>query len=174
MIVLADSASGAALDTLAQLGRVLVTATKSGGEINAVRFPGFLAQAMQSDVADYDRNEILTVAEAYRFAEARTREYYEQQKLLASEHSRMRGEQADNIAVALLGSLKDANDDPVVASLLDERLTLEQRFKALRARKTQMPVDEYYDELETLLLSIARLQQSIDETTGWSENDNES
>lgn len=174
LIVLAASASGAALDSLAQLGRVLVTATKSGGEINAVRFPGFLAQAMQSEVADYDRNEILTVAEAYRFAEARTREYYEQQKLLASEHSRLRGEQADNIAVALLGSLQDANDDPVVAGLLDERLTLEQRFKALRVRKPQMPVDEYYDELETLLLSIARLQQSIDEATGWSENDSDS
>ena len=174
LVVLAASASGAALDSLSQLGRVLVTATKSGGEINAVRFPGFLAQAMQSEVADYDRNEILTVAEAYRFAEARTREYYEQQKLLASEHPRLRGDEADNIAIALLGSLQDANDDPVVASLLDERLTLEQRFKALRVRKPDMPVDEYYDELETLLLSIARLQQSIDEATGWSETDGNS
>lgn len=174
LVVLAASASGAALDQLAQLGRVLVTATKSGGEINAVRFPGFLAEAMQSEVADYDRNEILTVAEAYRFAESRTRDYYEQQNLLASEHSRLRGEEAGNIAIALLGSLQDASDDPVVASLLDERLTLEQRFKALRVRKTDMPVDEYYDELETLLLSIARLQQSIDEATGWSENDGNS
>lgn len=174
LVVLAASASGAALDTLAQLGRVLVTATKSGGEINAVRFPGFLAEAMQSEVADYDRNEILTVAEAYRFAESRTRDYYEQQKLLASEHPRLRGEEADNIAVALLGSLQDASDDPVVAKLLDERLTLEQRFKALRVRKPDMPVDEYYEELETLLLSIARLQQSIDEATGWSENDGNS
>lgn len=174
LVVLAASASGAALDTLGQLGRVLVTATKSGGEINAVRFPGFLAEAMQSEIADYDRNEILTVAEAFRFAESRTREYYEQQKLLASEHSRLRGEEADSIAIALLGSLQDASDDPVVAQLLDERLTLEQRFKALRASKEQMPVDEYYDELETLLLSIARMQQSIDEATGWSENDSDS
>ena len=174
LVVLAASASGAALDTLSQLGRVLVTATKSGGEINAVRFPGFLAQAMQSDVADYDRNEILTIAEAYRFAEARTREYYEQQKLLASEHSRLRGDEADNIAIALLGSLQDASDDPLVAGLLDQRLTLEQRFKALRVRKPDMPVDEYYNELETLLLSIARLQQSIDEATGWSESDGKS
>lgn len=174
LVVLAASASGATLDTLSQLGRVLVTATKSGGEINAVRFPGFLAEAIQSEVADYDRNEILTVAEAYRFAESRTRDYYEQQNLLASEHPRLRGEEADNMAVALLGSLQDASDDPVVASLLDERLTLEQRFKALRVRKPDMPVDEYYDELETLLLSIARLQQSIDEATGWSESDGNS
>jgi len=174
LVVLAASASGAALDPLSQLGRVVLTATKSGGEINAVRFPEFFAQAVQSDVADFDRNEILTVAEAYRFADARTRDYFEQQKLLASEHSRLRGDLADEFPIALLGSLKDARDDPVVAQLLDERLVLEQTFKSLRERKNDLPVEQYYVELEELLLSIARLQQSIDETTGWSENDADS
>ncbi|MFK8079316.1 MAG: hypothetical protein AB8B97_03450 [Granulosicoccus sp.] len=171
LVVLAASASGAALDSLSQLGRVLVTATKSGGEINAIRFHKFLADAMQSDSADYDRNEILTIAEAYRFAESRTIEYFEQQNLLASEHSRLRGEDADDIAVALLGSLRDAKDDPIVAGLLDQRLVLEQTFKALRLQKENMPVEDYYNELETLLLSIARLQQSIDKATGWSDGD---
>lgn len=171
LIILASSASGAALEALSQPGRVVVTATKSGGEVNAVRFPGFLADAMQSGEADYDRNEILTIAEAYRFAEGRTREYYEAENLLASEHSRLRGEGATDIAVALLGSLKDAKDDPVVARLLDERLLLEQDFKSLKLRKSDMPVDQYYDELEALLISIANLQQSIDEETGWSEKD---
>ena len=174
LVILAASASGAALEPLSQLGRVLVTATKSGGEVNLVRFHEYLAEALQSDVADYDRNEILTIAEAYRFADARTREYYEQQKLLASEHSRLRGEQADEIAVSLLGSLQDAKDDPVVAALLEERLALEQSFKTLRLRKPDMEVGDYYDELETLLLSIARLQQSIDEATGWSERNEDS
>lgn len=171
LIILAASASGSALEALSQPGRVVVTATKSGGEVNAVRFPGFLAEAMQSDVADYDRNEILTIAEAYRFAEGQTRDYYEAEKLLASEHSRLRGDGAADIAVALLGSLKDAKDDPVVARLLDQRLLLEQDFKSLKLRKPDMPVDKYYDELETLLLSIANLQRSIDEETGWSEKD---
>ena len=174
LVVLAASASGAALEPLSQLGRVLVTATKSGGEVNLSRFHEYLAEALQSDVADYDRNEILTIAEAYRFADARTREYYEQQKLLASEHSRLRGEQADEIAVSLLGSLQDAKDDPVVAALLEERLGLEQAFKTLRLRKSDMEVLDYYDELESLLLSIARLQQSIDEATGWSESNEDS
>ena len=174
LVVLAASASGAALEPLSQLGRVLVTATKSGGEVNLVRFHEYLAEALQSDVADYDRNEILTIAEAYRFADARTRDYYEQQKLLASEHSRLRGEQADQIAVSLLGSLQDAKDDPAVAALLEERLGLEQSFKTLRLRKPDMEVLDYYEELETLLLSIARLQQSIDEATGWSERNEDS
>jgi len=174
LIVLAASASGAALDILKQPGRVVVTATKSGGEINAVRFPEYLAEAMSSNVADYDRNEILTIAEAYRFAESRTREYYEQQKLLASEHARLRGDDAADIAVALLGSLKQAKDDPVVTALLDDRLVLEREFKQLTRRKDEMPTADYYAELEALLISIATLQQSIDAATGWSESDADS
>jgi len=171
LVVLGASASGAALDTLSQLGRVLVTATKSGGEINAVRFPGFLADAVASGAADYDRNEILTIAEAYRFAQARTAEYYEQEKLLASEHSRLRGENAPDMAIAYLGSLKDAKDNPVVASLLEQRLQLENAFKAIKQRKPEMAVNAYYEELEQMLLSIARLQQDIDKASGWSDSD---
>lgn len=174
LVVLASSASGAVLESMSQLGRVLVTATKSGGEINAVRFHEYLGEALADDVADFDRNEILTIAEAYRFAESRTREYYEQQSLLASEHSRISGEEADDIALALLGSLRDARDNPAVATLLDERLVLEQTFHSLKSRKADMEVEEYYNELETLLLSIARLQQTIDETSGWSDRDSES
>jgi len=121
LVVLAASASGAALDSMSQLGRVLVT-----------------------------------------------------ENLLASEHSRIRGELADEIAVSLLGSLQDARNDPAVAALLDERLVLEHQFKALRMRKPDMPVEEYYAELETLLLSIAQMQQSIDAATGWNDSDADS
>ncbi|MGQ7844796.1 hypothetical protein ACUNV4_09980 [Granulosicoccus sp. 3-233] len=174
VVVLATSASGAALEALTQPGRVVVTATKSGGEVNAVRFPGYLADAMASSSADYDRNEILTVAEAFRFANARTEAYYEQQNLLASEHARLAGDLASDIPLALLGSLREAKDDPQVAALLDERLTLEDAFKALKARKSQMPVADYYRELEILLIDIARMQQSIDAVTGWSDTDAES
>ena len=174
LLILAASASGAALDALAQPQRVVVTATKSGGEVNAVRFPEYLAAAMEATDADYDRNEILTMAEAFRYASARTQTFYEQQKLLASEHSRLVGDLADDLPVTLLGSLKEAQDDPVVAELLVERLVLEEAFKALTARKPDMAVADYYAELETLLLDIARMQQSIDAVTGWSETDAES
>lgn len=174
LVVLASSASGAALDILSQPGRVVMTATKSGGEINAVRFPGFLAEAMSGSAADYDRNEILTAAEAFRFAQARTESYYEDQALLASEHARLRGDNADEIAVALLGSLREARNDPQIASLLTRRLTLEASFRELKSRKSDMPLADYYAELEILLIDIARLQQSIDAQTGWSEGDAES
>lgn len=174
LLVLAASASGAALEALAQPQRVVVTATKSGGEVNAVRFPEYLAAAMETSEADYDRNEILTMAEAFRYASDRTQTFYEQQNLLASEHSRLVGDLADDLPISLLGSLRQAHDDPVVAELLVDRLVLEEAFKALRSRKPDMAVADYYAELEALLLDIARMQQSIDAVTGWSESDAES
>jgi len=58
LIVLATSASGVMLQQLEKPGRVVVTATKSGGEINAVVFPKYWAAALTTVKADFDRNEI--------------------------------------------------------------------------------------------------------------------
>ena len=171
LIVVATSASGALLSVLSQPGRTVVSATKSAGEINAVRFPEFFAEAMESGKADVDRNEILTMAEVWRFANRKTQDYYEQHKLLASEHARLTGDAAEQIALARFGALKAARDDPEVAALLEQRLNLEQKFNALRHRKAEMATNAYYLELEELMISIARLQQSIDNATGWVDSD---
>ena len=174
LLVLATSSSGALLDVLSQPGRVVITATKSGGELNAVRFPEYLATAIGTEQADLDRNEILTAAEAFRFADNRTREYYETQNLLASEHARLRGDGAESIALAKLGALREAQDDPAVLALLEQRLGLEQRFTAIKQQKSSLSTNDYYAALESVLLELARLQRSIDDATGWSETDGNS
>ena len=171
LVVVAASASGSLLKVLNQPGRILVTATKSAGEINAVRFGQFLAEAMASSIADTDRNEILTIAEAWRFANQKTQDYYEQQKLLASEHARLLGDNSERLPIAKLGALRSAQDNPVVAQLLEQRLILETLFYNLRGRKLSLSKVDYYAELEPLLLSIARLQQKIDAASGWSDSD---
>lgn len=167
LVFVGTSASGAVLEILDQPGRIVVTATKSAGELNAVRFPGFVTEAMTSSVADVDRNEILTLAEVYRYANEQTETYFKERNLLASEHARLTGDGPEQYALARLGSLKDAKDDPVVAKLLDERLVLEDRFHELKAQKDAMQKSEFYSTLEPLLLSIARLQLKIDAATGW-------
>ena len=174
LLVLATSSSGALLDVLSQPGRVVITATKSGGELNAVRFPEYLATAIGTEQADLDRNEILTAAEAFRFADNRTREYYETQNLLAPEHARLRGDGAESIALAKLGALREAQDDPEVLALLEQRLSLEQRFTAIKQQKSSLSTNDYYAALESVLLELARLQRSIDDATGWSDTDGNS
>ena len=174
LVVVATSASGAVLDALAQPGRVVVTATRSGAEVNLVRFPRFFAEALEDTRADLDRNEILTLAEAWRYTTSAVREYYESESLLASEHPELRGDDSNLISLARLGSLAESTDNPVVLELLDQRLELEGEFAALKSRRDSLARADYYIELETLLLKIARLQITIDEETGWSDSDAES
>jgi len=167
LVVVATSGSGALAEVLPQPGRLVVTATKSGGEINVVRFPTHFAAALRDGGADLDRNEIVTLAEAWRFTSAAVAEHYERDNLLASEHPRLFGDGADTLALARLGSLARAVDDPAVASLLDERQALEARFVALRASKSERAATDYFAALEDLLVRMARLQARIDEATGW-------
>lgn len=170
LVIVATSASGALVETLSQPGRVVATATRSGSETNLVRFPRFMAEAMSGSQADYDRNEILTLAEVWRYTNAAVEEYYETESLLATEHAVLSGEGSNEISLALLGALATSTENPEVIRLLDQRLGLESAFAALKQRKSEMSRSDYYTELEQLLLQIARLQIRIDAASGWRES----
>ncbi len=166
VIIASTSASGALLKPMSQPGRTVITATKSGGELNAVRFTEYFAQALASDEADVDRNELLSVEESFIFANNLTVRYFEEQKLLASEHARFEGGDASSVTLATLGALKDAKNNPAVAALLDDRTVLEKAFYEVKARKQDLSAAEYYAELEAVLIDIARLQKRIDALIG--------
>jgi len=166
VIVASTSASGALLKPLAQPGRTVITATKSGGEINAVRFSEYFADALANEAADVDRNELLSVDEAFIYANNLTVQYYEEKKLLASEHARFEGKDAGSVTLATLGALRDAQNNPAVAALLDERALLETTFYQVKARKTSLSKTDYYEELEAVLIDIANVQKRIDSLIG--------
>lgn len=167
LVVLATSASGSMLKTLEASERVLVTATKSGSEANAVQFGRYWADALLGARADFDRNEIISVEEAFRYASAKVDDHYSELNLLATEHSRMIGRQAQRLSVARTGSLLGAGNNPAVTRLLADRTQLELELDDLRLRKTQYSQTEYLDELEILMLQMARLQRKLDRETGW-------
>jgi len=166
VIIASTSASGALLRPLGQPGRTIITATKSGGEINAVRFSEYFVEALSTDLADVDRNELLSVEEAFIYANDLTVRYYDEQKLLASEHARFEGADSSSVTLATLGALRDAQNNPGVAALLDERALLESQFYEVKARKTSLPNSDYYQELEAVLIDIAKLQKRIDSLIG--------
>jgi len=167
LIVLATSASGVMLQQLQKPGRIVITATKSGGEINAVVFPEYWATALTTVKADFDRNEIVTVTEAFRFTRKAVEDHYKERNLLASEHARLIGEGADQQPIAMIGSLRNVGDNPKVAELLNQRADLEKQFHALVATKDQSTLNDYYDRLQTLMLRFAHVQRSLDQETGW-------
>ncbi|HOL73945.1 MAG TPA: hypothetical protein PKW45_21050, partial [Bryobacteraceae bacterium] len=108
LIVNMTSASGACLELWSKPNRVVITATKSGTEKNATLFARFWVEALREPAADTDKNETVSAAEAFRYAEQKTAKFYESQKRLATEHARMEGDAASSFIVARFGQASAA------------------------------------------------------------------
>ena len=81
------SASGPFVNRLSGRNRVIVTATKSGFEHNYARFGDYLSQAITDPEADLDKDEQVSLLEAFLAASSRTNEFYQQDARLVSEHA---------------------------------------------------------------------------------------
>ncbi len=91
LVVVATSTSGAVADKWPKANRVVITATKNGGERNAVRFGGYWAEALTSEEADRDKDGSVTAQEAYDFAVRRVGDAFKSDAAIASEHAKLVG-----------------------------------------------------------------------------------
>jgi hypothetical protein len=183
-VVNGASASGPFINKLSVPGRVIVTATRSGQEVNFARFGGHFASAIGSLEADLDKDGQTSLLEAYLFAASRVTEFYETEGRLATEHPLL-DDNGDGLGtppdwfrgVRAVKKAKDgatvdglrAHQFVLVRSEQEKKLPLAVRAKRdevelaigkLRDRKTEMPEPEYYAKLEPLLLDLAKLYQS--------------
>ena len=173
------SASGGITAALQKPKRVIVTATKSGTEKNATVFPRYFVEALRDPAADADKNEIITVLEAFRYAEGKTAKFYDELKRLSTEHALLedagKGEGVKVPAVengegfiaarfALLhtGSAIAMAKDPEKQKLLKEKEDVEQKIDELKYRKASMSVAEYRQQLAKYLLDLAKTQEALD------------
>lgn len=173
------SASGPFINALSALGRVIITATKSGSEVNATRFGVYFAKAIGDPAADLDKDGQVSLLEAYLYAARQVDQFYKEQGRLATEHALLddngdglgtppdwfRGVRA--VKTAANGKSVDgvrANQMPLVRSAAEQELSpdvrarrdeLEQKLSALRAGKSRLNEDDYYHQLETILTELA-------------------
>lgn len=177
VVVNTASASGAFIKPLAGPKRVLVSATKSGDEVSYPRFGEHLARAIGGEPqADLDQDHQVSLLEAFLYASRQAAQFYETEGRIATEHSliedngdgvgtraemfegiRAKVEKSDGVRAAQLALLLNAEE----ASLSDEerakRDALEVKVRALVANKAGMKEDDYYRELESLFVAIAKL-----------------
>jgi len=161
LLVVATSASGPCAN-LAGDRRVVVTATRTGTERNAVVFARYWVEALRDPAADADKNESISAQEAFRYAEEKVKRFYADQKRLATEHPRLEGKLANSFILARLGGAAAAATDPHRRALLAQREQIEQQIDALKYKKSAVPTAEYKKELERLLLELARVQEAIE------------
>jgi hypothetical protein len=179
-IVATTSASGGAIKNLQSPKRVVITGTKAGGERNATVFARFWVEAFRDASADSDKNETLTALEAYKYAKVKTKDYFDTQKRLATEHSVLEdtgkgeGEADPSVAngqgliagrfpVLHLGSATAIAATPAKLALLKRKDELETAIDELKYRKAAMDLPTYNKQIQALILERAKVQASLDQ-----------
>jgi len=170
-----SSASGEFVKSLSAKGRIIVTATRSGQETNATRFPGFFINALNASDADTDQDGHVSVLEAFVYANRLTADFYARAGRLATEHALLEdngdgvGHEKAEAGEGLLAratwldslSLEEATANATSAKLLKERTRLEGEIEQLIARKREMSETEYEAALEKLFIELAKINRSI-------------
>ena len=155
------SGSGDMLPVLASPTRVIITATKSAFQRNESQFGRFFVDAFAKDGADTDKDARISLLEAFRYAEAETKRYYETDNKLSTETSQIADAGQLAARFFLTGGGGGAGASGRLAALYSERTTLDDRIQALKRKKASMSADAYDSELETILLELARKSREI-------------
>lgn len=182
------SCSGAFLPLLSRPGRIVITATKSGAEMNYSRFGDYLSNAMIDPSADLDHDQTISILEAFLMGAKKTEQFYQAEKRLATEHplleddgdgkgvasSFFRGIRLDAQAaegatidgdLAMATLLKPSQDDlSLTESQRRKRNDLELQLRTLRSIKKTMAIDEYYRQVESIALQLAEIYKGDSKT----------
>ncbi len=157
-----SSSSGAFLQPMAAPGRLVITATKTGGERMDTVFPEFFVEAFTDDAADRDRNGHVSVLEAFEYAKAKVTQAYQQKGNLLTEHATMDdGGEGRLAATMFLGigrgdvALNVDTNDPEVRALVEQRDVIERDIAALKLMKATMDEAKYDAQMEKLLTDLA-------------------
>jgi hypothetical protein len=183
-IVQCASSSGPFLTALSAPGRVIITATRSGYEDNATRFGGYMAAAIASPAADLDKDGQTSLLEAFLMASRQVEDYYKNEGLLMTEHALLddngdglgtppnwfhgvratktaaEGKAVDGLRANQMFLVRGASEQMLSPETRARRDELERQIDALRARKPAMKVDDYYKQLEGLMVQTARLYEA--------------
>jgi hypothetical protein len=180
------SASAPFLAALSRPDRIVIAATRSGGEANYARFGERFAAAVANPAADIDRDGQTSVLEAFVTAAQQVQSFYAENGRLATEHAliddngdqqgtpaewfhgvrlqrRPEGSaQPDGDRARLVAFAPSPAERALTAEQRAERDRLEAQIEALRARKPTLPGNDYYRQLETILRQLGTLYRAGD------------
>jgi hypothetical protein len=178
-VVLADttSASGPFVEALSGPGRVIVAATRTGGEMFATLFGGPFVDAFSNEAADSDRDGKVSILEAFDYAKRAVAASYQREGLLPTEHAVLddngdkegslepgrQGKDGQSASVLAIGSMRRqaAPANEKLRALYAERDAIERRIESLKLLKSGMDPAKYAAELEKLATDLALKSREI-------------
>ena len=185
VIVNTTSASYGFSTSLSGEGRVVISSTRSPSERYDPIFSRYFIEALDNRNGDRDKNNRVSMLEAFEYAKSNVEAWYEEQGRLASEHA---GLDDNGDALFALNPTADDIDGRLaeiayIDTLIDDtgELSLEARdLKArmqeiergvfiLRGRKQDFLEADYWREMETLLIDLAVTTGRFNEMVGATE-----
>ena len=139
------------LRQLSAPGRVVITATDSAAQQFETVFPEYFITAFTDPAADGDKDGRVSILEAFRYASAAVRTWFDQHNQLPTERAVLEEEAVAR--ATFLQPRAGAASDPIAKRQAD----LENAIAALKARRSSMPASAYDAERERLLTELARL-----------------
>jgi hypothetical protein len=176
VFVNATGASFPFLRRLAGRGRIVLTATDSAAQQFETVFPEYFVKAFDDPAADLDKNNRVSMWEAFTYASTGVKQWFEQKGQLPTERPLLDdtgagiGREAQNPgtdgAIARVTYLEPEAAlmlpaDTALAVLVKRRAELETQLEELKARKESTPTEQYDAELEKVLVEIARISAQI-------------
>jgi len=183
VLVCTTPCSGILTKVLSHKDRVIITATKNEFENNDTIFAQFFAEALKNKAADSDKNQEVSMLEAYVYTAQKVDRWYKDRKRLATEHplledsgdraasplpSPENGEGLLASKISLGGPTPDVAHlegktpaSPELQALYSKRQKLETALQELRYKKSSLADAEYNKTLEDLLVQLAQTNQKI-------------
>jgi hypothetical protein len=165
---------------------VIVTATRSGGELNFARLGQYLSETIADPKADLDKDGQVSLLEAFLTASKRVNEYYKTHAQLATEHALIddsgdrlgtpadwfRGVRAtrrakdgaplDGLRAHQIHLIRSERERALPEADRRRRDGLELELATLRDQKARLGEEEYYRLLESLMVELARIYRKTD------------
>ncbi len=172
VIVNTTSASYGFSASLSSEGRVVISSTRSSSEKYDPIFSNYFIEALDNRNGDRDKNNRVSMLEAFNYAKSNVEEFYEEQGRLASEHAGLddNGDALFSLnpttaeidgRLAEIAYIDNLVDD--TAGLSAEAIRLKSRMQdlersvfILRGRKADFLEADYWQQMEVLLVELAR------------------
>jgi len=186
IIVNTTSASYGFSASLSSEGRVVVSSTRSSSEKFDPVFSNYFIEALDSRNGDRDKNNRVSILEAFNYAKSSVEEFYEEQGRLSSEHAGLddNGDALFSLnpttaeidgRLAEIAYIDNLIDDtaglPAAAIPLKSRMQdLERSVFILRGRKAEFLEEDYWQQMEELLVDLAKATGQFNEVVNPGES----
>ncbi len=184
IVIHGGSASAPAIPALAGPNRIVISATRSGEEVNYARFGERFAESVANPTADIDQDGQTSLLEAFLTASKQVQSLYAEWGRMATEHALIddngdkqgtaadwfkgtrlvkrpdKGGEADGLRAGQIVLVGTAEERALTPEQRTRREALEKELAALRAKKDGMDERQYWLRLEEILRQLAEFYRT--------------